>query len=78
MGENDNASLQAFILILVFSFSVALITIGVLLAKTRMWDKDRKKRDSKIQSPSAAVGKLMIICGSILAMICVLFMISAA
>ena len=78
MGENDTASLQAFILILIFSFSMALLIVGIIMRKTRIWDRDKKNKKSKNQSPSATAGKLMIICGAILAMVSLMFILATA
>ena len=75
MGEKDTAAIQAFILILIFSFAAALVLVGMILRRTRMWDKDKS---GKAVSPSAAAGKLMIICGAILAIVSLMFILATA
>lgn len=68
-------NLRSFWLLLMVSFSVALIIVGFILIKTGFLDRNRKNRNKHKKSENAAVGRLLILTGAILAIVCGLFLV---
>ena len=64
-SELDAINLTNLSLLLLMSFCVALIIVGVLIMKTKLW---RTKSGAHL-----LVGRMMVICGGIISFVSLLF-----
>lgn len=70
-SETDAINLQNVGIIFLLCLALAVVLVGILLWKTRLWDRDKKGK----YSPSRRIGGLMILIGAIFAFILLLFLI---
>lgn len=77
-SPQDIQNLNSVLIIFILSFSIALIIVGVLLSKFRLWDRKNAREANKPLSHAVFVGKILTYVGAILTFTCLIFAIANA